>query len=180
MSRPRPIGVVVWSLVGLVLVVALAEVSGRAPAASVAPSTRQATRGVALSLLHAWDARRASAYASGSIARLHDLYVPGSEAGAADSHLLASYRSRGFRVVGMRTQVLALTVLQRRADRWTLRVTDRLHRAVAVRAGRRVPLPRDRASIRVLTLVRSADRRWRVSTVVESQPAPGEVHVGCR
>jgi hypothetical protein len=115
--------------------------------------------------LQAWDRRRATAYATGSAAALRAAYVPGSRAGAADLALLRSYLVRGWRVVGMRTQVLALTVLAHGPRRWRLRVTDRLAAAVAVRPGRRVRLPRDRASTHVVTLARDADGRWRVAAV---------------
>ena len=126
-----------------------------------APST--STDLPAAAVLRAWDLRRAAAYAAGSPGRLRGLYARG--AGASDVRLLEGYRSRGWRVVDMRMQVLALAVTSRQPDRWRLRVTDRLARAVAVRAGERVPLPRDRASTRVVTLVRGGDGVWRVAAV---------------
>jgi hypothetical protein len=116
-------------------------------------------------MLRAWDRSRARAYATASPARLRRLYVVGSAAGAADLRLLDAYRSRGLRVVGMRTQVLALAVLEARPDRWALRVTDRLARGVAVQGGRRLDLPRDGSSTRVITLMLGPDARWRVSSV---------------
>src|SRR4051794_20102232 len=135
-------------------------------AAGARPVTAdRGTSAAALRMLRGWDRRRAEAYAGGSPTRLRDLYVAGSGAGAADLRLLAAYRSRGARVVGMRTQVIALAVLDTRRDRWALRVTDRLARAVAVRAGRRRELPRDSSSTRVIRLVRGPDDRWRVSSV---------------
>lgn len=122
----------------------------------------------ALRTLGGWDRRRAEAYSAGSLPLLRDLYVVGSGAGAADLRLLAAYRARGLRVVDMRTQVLAVAVLEARRDRWALRVTDRLARAVAVQHGRRLALPRDRSSTRVIVLMRGPDARWRVASVSDT------------
>src|SRR4051794_18941641 len=117
----------------------------------------------AAAVLRAWDRRRAEAYAAGSPGRLRTLYVRG--AGSSDVHLLDDYRSRGWRVVAMRMQVLAVAVASREPGRLRLRVTDRLAGAVAVRAGERVRLPRDRASTRMVTLVRGGDGVWRAAAV---------------
>lgn len=137
----------------------------------VAPSrpvlATSASDAPAVAVLRSWDRRRAAAYAAGSPARLRALYVPGAAAGASDVRLLEGYRSRGWRVAGMRMQVLAVTVLDGRGDRWRVRVTDRLADAAAVRRGERVPLPRDRASTRVVTLTRLPDGTWRVAGVTE-------------
>jgi hypothetical protein len=141
-------------------------VTDRRPEVPAAPEHGASV--AALRTLRAWDRSRARAYATGSPARLRRLYVVGSTAGAADLRLLDAYRSRGLRVLGMRTQVLALAVLEARPDRWALRVTDRLARAVAVQGGRRLDLPRDRSSTRVITLMRGADARWRVSSVSDA------------
>ena len=126
------------------------------------------TEVVALALLHGWDQERAEAYAAGSASRLRDLYVAGASAGTTDVRLLRGYRSRGFRVTGMRTQVLALRVLARSPDRWRLRVTDRLAAVDVVRAGVRTRLPRDATSVRVVTMMRGGDGRWRVAAVEEA------------
>lgn len=61
-------------------------------------------------------------------------------------------------------QILAVDVLAHSPGRWTLRVTDRLYRAVAVGGGARVVLPRDQASTRVVTLLLRADS-WKVASV---------------
>jgi hypothetical protein len=121
----------------------------------------------ALTVLHAWDARRSAAYATGSGSRLRDLYVAGSPAAAADVGLLERYRARGLRVVGLRTQVLALGIVHQEPGRWTLRVTDRVHAGTVVGAGRRHELPRDAASSRRLTLVRGSDDHWRVAQAAD-------------
>jgi hypothetical protein len=128
----------------------VADVVGRGPAAEAA------------AVLRAWDRARAEAWARGSPAGLRRLYVAG--AGAADLRMLRSYLDRGLRVHGMRTQLLALEVLDRRRDHWRIRVTDRLAGGVAVGAGGSEPLPRDEASIRVLSLVNDGGR-WRVAVV---------------
>ncbi|HJR39290.1 MAG TPA: hypothetical protein VJ819_12995 [Nocardioidaceae bacterium] len=119
----------------------------------------------AVDVLHDWDRARARAYAAGDADGLRALYTPGSSAGTADVAILASYTRRGLRVEGMRMQLLALEVLGHRPGRWRLRVTDRLHGAVAVDAsGVRLRLPRDQASIRVISLRRTRGG-WRVAAV---------------
>lgn len=130
-----------------------------APAPAAAPSLETH----ALRRLSAWDAARADAYAAGSVAALRDLYV--GTVGAADMRVLRSYLRRGLRVHGMQMQIVGLSVLGHQPGRWRLRVTDRLHHAVAVGPGQRVVLPRDGASTRTVVLVRSADRTWRVAAV---------------
>jgi hypothetical protein len=188
-TRSRPVGMALLAVLGLglALSLSLSTVLGRlgppeatapspagtapavtGPAAAGTPPVGPAAR--ALDVLHRWDSRRAAAYAAGSPGRLSDLYLPGSAAGAADVHLLQRYRDRGLRVVRMRTQVLALVVLERRADRWTLRVTDRLDAAVASRGTSQVRLPRDASSVRVLVLTRSSGR-WRMADVLPARRA---------
>jgi len=120
----------------------------------------------AADVLRAWDERRAAAYARGDVAALRDLYV--DRVGVADVRLLRRYVDRGYRVEGMRTQLLAVDVLERAPGRWLLRVTDRLAGAVAVRREERVRLPRDRADTHVVTLVR-ADGLWRIATIRADQ-----------
>lgn len=137
------------------------------------PPAAPAARGVvatpmdlpAAQVLRHWDARRAAAYAAGSSRLLADLYVDGSRAGASDVRLLRAYRARGWRVTGMRMQVLAIRVLERRSEHLRVEVTDRLEHAVAVRDGQRVVLPRDRSSTRRISFERGADAEWRVAAV---------------
>jgi hypothetical protein len=183
MARPRILVVVLAAAVGVVLAVLLVRV-GRPPEPVTArppapvPSVRAAgaaepaaaAGGPAgsgpLSVLRSWDARRAAAYAAGDVDGLRGLYTSGSSAGAVDVQLLRGYRSRGFRVVGMRTQVQALTVLAGGPTRCRVLVTDRLVGAVAVGgSGERIELPRDRVSTRAVTLGRGRDGGWRVSEV---------------
>lgn len=120
----------------------------------------------AAEVLRDWDRRRAAAYARGSVRALRSLYVPGSRAGTADVAMLREYRAHGLRVTGMRMQLLRVEVLGRTTHRWVLRVTDRLHGAVAVGETVSAVLPRDRASTRTITFRRSErDGRWRVAAV---------------
>ena len=133
------------------------------------PRTVGTAEAEALRLLRSWDRERSVAYATGSASRLRALYVPGAAVGAADLRVLHGWTHRGLRVSGMRTQLLALSVLDASPGLMRLRLTDRLTGAVARGSGGPVLLPRDRASTRELTLVRGG-RRWRVSAV---RDAPG-------
>lgn len=121
----------------------------------------------AVDVLRRWDALRARAFEEGDPVRLRALYVPGSRAGDADVRVLRSYVRRGLRVAGMRTQVLSVEVLLTRPERVRLRVVERLVGAEAVVLGtdRRLPLPRDAASERVVELWRAPAGTWRVASV---------------
>jgi hypothetical protein len=152
----------------------LAADRGEAPS----PKPQVVAGAVGVQMLHTWDEQRAAAYASGSARRLRDLYVPGSSAGAADLRVLRGYRERGLRVTRMRTQVLSLSVLDRRRGWRLLAVTDRLVGAVAVRAGRRVQLPRDRATCHMITMMRGGDGRWRVAEVTDPGSTNHKSRVG--
>jgi hypothetical protein len=126
----------------------------------------------ALAVLHAWDVRRAEAWATGDPGALGRLYTERSRAGAADVALLRRYAARGLVVRDLRMQVLRTRVLVARPRLLELEVTDRLAGATAVRVGdpgaaRR--LPADAASTRVLVLRRPADR-WVLARV---SAAPG-------
>ena len=117
-------------------------------------------------VLTRWDARRASAWARGSVPDLRALYLPGSAAGRADVAALERYAARGLQVEGMRMQVLAWSVVATGPRRVVLRVTDRLVGGVAVRPDGTVlaRLPVDRPSERTLALV-SRGGRWVMATV---------------
>lgn len=138
--------------------------AGATPAVAVATSPRE--------VLRAWDERRAAAWASGDVGSLRGLYVTGSRSGRRDVEMLGEYAHRGLVVDGLRTQVLALVVLDRTPRRLRLRVTDRVAGGV-VRdgSGRQVStLPVDQASTRVLTL-RQVDGAWRVAEVRDTAPS---------
>jgi hypothetical protein len=156
----------------------LAADRGKAPSPKPQVVAGAVGVGVGVQMLHIWDEQRAAAYASGSARRLRDLYVPGSSAGAADLRVLRGYRERGLRVTRMRTQVLSLSVLDRRGGWRLLAVTDRLVGAVAVRAGRRVQLPRDRATSHMITIMRGGDGRWRVAEVTDPGSTNHKSRVG--
>lgn len=141
---------------------------GTATGGAGTPAARpdgQAGRPTAAAVLHSWDRRRAAAYAAGDPAALRRLYARGSTAADADLRVLRGYLRRGLRVEAMRMQLLDVTVLDRSRGLLRLRCTDRLVGAVAVGAAGRQPLPRDRASTRVLTLVRDRGGAWRVRSV---------------
>ena len=168
MTRSRLPLVVALVALALMLVVAVLRPGDRPrrdPSIASRPVPAVAADAPGTDLLRAWDVQRSAAYAAGSSRMLRDLYVAGSGAGASDVRLLRDYRERGYRVVGMRMQLLALRVLEERPDRLRLRVTDRLDGAVAVGEGRRLTLPRDRPSTRTVTMVRGTDGAWRVAAV---------------
>jgi len=141
-----------------------ARAGGAAPAAARPADGRDPDP---VRTLAGWDRRRAAAWRLGSTRRLADLYVAGSVAGTRDVTSLRGYLRRGYRVSGMRMQLLQVDVLARAPDRWRLAVTDRLVGAGAVRDGRRTALPGDGATRHLVTLMRGGDGRWRVAEVAD-------------
>ena len=121
----------------------------------------------ASAVLHAWDARRSSAYARGDPAALRRLYVPGSRAGARDLRVLRAYVARGLVVRGVRTQLLSLEVLDARDGALRVGVTDRRVGGRAVGRSVRAPLPRDAPSSTVVELLRHSGG-WRVGAVQDA------------
>ena len=117
-------------------------------------------------MLAQWDERRAAAWASGDPERLRSLYAADSRTGVADVRLLRHYLSRGLRVEGLTTQVLALDVVRRSSRRLVLDVTDRVSAGAAVGGATPVALPADRASRRRVVLVRTGER-WLVAEVLD-------------
>jgi hypothetical protein len=111
-------------------------------------------------LLHAWDDRRAAAWASGDASALRALYTPGSAAGRHDVAMLRAWTARGLRVDGLRMQLIEVDVRRRTPQRLVLAVTDRLAGGVAEPGG--LALPRDRASRHVVTM-RWVEGEWLVS-----------------
>ncbi len=130
---------------------------------ALTPLPDRAREARALRVLAAWDGARADAYATGSVAALRGLYV--GTAGVADVRVLRSYLRRGLQVDGMQMQVMGLKVVSHQPGRWRLRVTDRLHGAVAVGQGERISLPSDQPSTRIVVLVRGAGQTWRVAAI---------------
>lgn len=107
-------------------------------------------------VLHAWDERRAAAWAASDVAALRDLYAPGSAAGDVDCAMLRAWRERGLQVEGMEMQLLSVQVRRRTPDRLVLDVVDRL---VGVES-----LPSDLPTRHIITL-RVTDGVWRVVSV---------------
>lgn len=125
----------------------------------------------AVDRLRGWDQRRAEAWASGDVAALRSLYTARSETGRVDRRMLRAWVGRGLRVEGMRMQLVAVRVRESSPERAVLLVTDRLVGGVAVGRGVRVALPRDRVSLRTVTLNRVAGE-WLVDSVVgQASPA---------
>jgi len=123
----------------------------------------------ALAVLHEWDRRRASAWASGDVESLARLYVVGSRTGARDARELRRWREHGLRAVGLHVQVSAAQVRHRSASGLTLVVTDRTVDGVATGGPYRVGLPRSAWATHRITLRRVRDA-WRVAEV-RTQPA---------
>lgn len=113
-------------------------------------------------VLHAWDERRAAAWAAGDPAGLRSLYTAGSVAGRHDAAMLRAWTDRGLRVRGLRMQLLRVEVRTRTPGRLVVGVTDRVAGGVAVPG--RVALPRDAPTRHVVTMRRVAGE-WRVSSV---------------
>ncbi len=169
---PRPTRLL--PLLALLLVAALVSGCGgqEAPAApspsSAAQPATPAAHGHAvvpdaLSVLHAWDARRLRAWRRADPRALGRLYGPGSATGRADVRLLREYADHGLVVRDLRTQVFALRVLSRSPLLVRLRVTDRLAGGTAVRDERPLSLPATPPAVRVVELRRpTADAPWQV------------------
>ena len=122
------------------------------------------TEASAAAILREWDHRRAEAWATGSVADLGALYVPGSTTGAADVRMLRAWRARGMVVEDLTTQLLRVKVLARSAHRLRMSVTDRVVWAAAAGtrgATLRIALPRDQPSTYVIDLA-SYDGVWLV------------------
>lgn len=148
----------------LLLVVLLAT-TACTPADADPVETRSTAEAIAA--LRAWDHRRAQAWADGDEAALAGIYTPGSRTGRHDRAMLAAYAARGLRVTGLRTQVLSATLLSRAPGRVRLEVVDRMVGAHAVGRGRRIALPRDRPSERVVSL-RRVSGSWLVEEVTDA------------
>ncbi len=128
------------------------------------PADRRRRR--AREVLRSWDARRADAWASGDFRELRRLYTPGSVAGEHDVAMLRRWTTRGLWVVGLRTEVLSLTVVRAGPLRLRLRTIDRVSAARAVGGGAAISLPHDRADVHVVELRRTAaGEEWRVASV---------------
>ena len=168
MTRSRQALVALLCALGILLVLVVPRPGdGPSPRSTITTVTGVRVTDVpAAEVLRVWDEQRVAAYAAGSVRRLRQLYVARSAAARSDVRVLRGYRSRGFAIEGMGTQVLALRVVEQRPRRLRLEVTDRLAGAVAVGHGRRTPLPRDQPDTRTVTLLRGVEGTWRVATVL--------------
>lgn len=138
---------------------------GEPRVAAVAPAERAdppAAR--ALAVLHRWDDRRAAAYASGDVALLRRLYVPGSVAGARDVRTLREYAAHGLVVEDLTMQVLDVDVLEESPTRLRVHLVDRLAGGTATVGRSEVALPGGRPRSRTVTMVLRGDR-WLVRSV---------------
>ncbi len=126
----------------------------------------------ALEVLHTWDARRAAAWARQDDRALKALYVPGSSVGRVDERLLRAYADRGLVVRRIRTQVLAVEVLDLRRGTLLLRVRDRVAGGALVRDGRVRPLQPTRPVTRRLQF-RLRVGQWRLARSTEVTWARG-------
>jgi hypothetical protein len=137
------------------------------PDAAGAPVRREGVRAdlaVGIEVLHAWDLRRARAWAGSDEAALRSLYVRGSSAGAADVRLLRSYEAHRVVVRRLVTQVFAVELLERSETTLRLRVFDRVAGGEVTRQGEAGPLPSSRPSVREVEL-RLVGPGWRVAAV---------------
>ncbi len=140
------------------------------PVPASAPAMSITARSGPARILATWDERRAAAWAAGDVRALERLYVVGSRTGAQDVRLLRHYRERGLTVNGLRTQVLALEVVEQSRARLVLVVTDRVVGGEAVGGATPMALPADRASTRRIVLVRDG-APWRVAEVRDQASA---------
>ncbi|MCW2817687.1 MAG: hypothetical protein JWR42_474 [Marmoricola sp.] len=139
------------------------------PSSSAPPGPSRANRSShALTVLHAWDARRLAAWRRADPGALARLYVPGSRTGRADVRLLREYADHGLVVRRLVTQVFAVQVVGRSPSRGrgrlVLRVTDRVASGTATRDGSPVALATTAPVVRVVTLERqpAGTPSWRV------------------
>lgn len=130
--------------------------SGPVSSSSAPSSPSSSASTLPREVLLSWDVRRAAAWAEGDVEALRELYVDGSASGRRDAAMLGEYAARGLVVEGMRTQLLALAVVDRTPGRLRLRVTDRVVGGVVREASRPevATLPVDQASTRVVVLRR--------------------------
>ncbi len=129
---------------------------------ALAPEPRPAV--TAAGVLHAWDERRAAAWAAGDTDALRSLYVPGSTVAGADARMLGRWTERGLRVEGLEVQLRCIAVRRATAARIEMVVTDRVARGTVVGRGVRRPLPPGRASTRTIVL-RRLSGTWLVDAV---------------
>jgi hypothetical protein len=125
----------------------------------------------AAQVLEEWQEARARAYATGDVAALRALHVPGSQAGRRDVAVLQAYAARGVRLdLTARSDRVAVLVARPRV--LVLRERARLQ-AVARHAGRERVLPVHEPQWRRIVL-RLLGGRWRLSSATEPTGCPRE------
>jgi hypothetical protein len=160
---------VTLTTIGVALLATGRDAVPASPARSAAAARASDPAVRALAVLHAWDRRRAAAWASGDVGSLARLYVAGSRTGARDVHDLRRWRARTLRVLGLRTQVSAAEVRRSSPGRLTIVATDRTVGGVATDGRSRFGLPRSVWTTHRITL-RRVRGAWLVAEVV-AQPA---------
>ena len=154
----------------LLLVAPAVELASVEPVETTRPSPRSDLAD-SLEVLHAWDARRARAWAEVDSDALRALYVRGSEAGRADVRLLHAYEQRGIVVRRLVTQVFAVRVQHRDDETVRLKVFDRVAGGEVIHAGQPADMRSSRPVTRTVTF-RRVSGSWRVSGVSGSGRGP--------
>lgn len=140
------------------------------PSEAARPDPRAAT---AVEVLRQWDARRAQAWADGSLDDLEGLYVDGSRAARHDVAMLGAYVERGLVVEGLEVQLIEVEEVRRSDSKIVVEVTDRVHAGTVVGEGVERALPRDGANRRKIVL-RLVEDEWLVARVAERSGGGGE------
>jgi hypothetical protein len=106
---------------------------------------------------------RSRAFVQARPALLRRVYVSPSALLRRERCLLRGYADRGVQLRGARLHTSAVRVLSRSGHTITLEVVERLGRTTALVGHRRVPLPADAPTQRILRLVRSGTG-WRLAS----------------
>jgi len=143
-----------------------APIDEPAGAASVSPDEpRTRTRGQArhwARVLDRLDRLRSRAFERLRPSMLRRVYRCGSAVLRHERAVLDDYRDRGVRLLGVRLRLTDVRLLSASASKVTVRVVERLGSTSAVVGPRRVQLPVDAPTSRLLHLVRSAGG-WRIA-----------------
>lgn len=116
-------------------------------------------------MLHRWDERRRHAWSAQDPGALRRLYTVGSAAGRADLRLLAGYRASGWRVTGLRMQLLSIRVRGERDTALVLEVRERFAGGTVRSTGGRAARLVAGAPARRLLRMRRVEGRWRMASV---------------
>jgi len=130
--------------------------------ASPPPSSDSRARWIGV--LRRLDVRRERAWRSRRPALLLSVFAPASQPLTADLRALRAYRERGLAVDGARMRFWDPRVVAVAADSVRLQVSDRFGPARVLGGASTTPLPRDRPSRHLITLVDTA-AGWRIGDV---------------